>query len=412
MNPANLNYFIMEATRTQIAPMRFGIKAYQQWFESSYNPLQNTGLARTMNACLELSERITRKYSKPEFGISECIVDDKKYKIEQRLIISKPFCRLIHFNKIEQKKDLPKLLIVAPMAGHHATLLRGTVQETLPYFDVYITEWVDANQVPLNLGKFDMDDFINYTIEFMTILAPNLHVMAVCQPTVPVLAATSLMATEKDPHLPKSLILIGGPVDATKHPTKVNELAIGKSIEWFEKTLITIVPPNYPGYMRHVYPGFLQLAGFMSLDIKRHIDAHLAMLKDLIANDQQKADRQKNFYDEYLSTMDLTAEFYLQTIKEVFQDFSLAKGTLVSRNRKVDPKAINKCAILGIEGENDNIAGIGQTKAALNLCTNIPDSMKKYHLQKDVGHYGVFSGSKFKRIIIPVINDFVNTPPN
>ena len=328
MNPANLNYFIMEATRTQITPMRLGIKAYNQWFQNSYNLLHGTDLARTISAYLELSERITRKYGKQEFGISEVVVDDKKYKIKEKLIVSKPFCRLLHFSKVEMKKDLPKLLIIAPMAGHHATLLRRTVQDTLPYFDVYITDWVDANQVPLSLGRFDMDDFIDYTIEFMTLLAPELNVMGVCQPTVPLLAATSIMATNKDVHLPKSLILIGGPVDATKHPTKVNKFAIDKSIEWFEQNLITIVPPNYPGYMRRVYPGFLQLAGFMSLDIERHINAHITMVKDLIADDQKNADRQKKFYNEYLSTMDLTAEFYLQTIKEVFQDFSLARGTL------------------------------------------------------------------------------------
>jgi poly(3-hydroxybutyrate) depolymerase len=233
------------------------------------------------------------------------------------------------------------------------------------------------------------------------------HVMAVCQPTVPVIAAVALMSSENDPRTPNSMILMGGPVDARKNPTQVNEFAISKSLEWFEKMVIMPVPPNYPGYMRKVYPGFLQLIGFITMNLQRHITSHIDMYNNLLVEDDEKAEHQKRFYDEYLSVMDMPAEFYLQTIKEVFQDFTLAKGKLISRGRAVHLESITKCALLGIEGENDDIAAVGQTKAALKMCNNIPESMKHYHLQLDVGHYGVFSGSKFRNSIVPVIRDFI-----
>lgn len=405
----NFLYYMIEASRMQMSPARLGIKSAQQWYENSFNPIFHTNFAQTIRASLEIAERITRKYQKPEFGITECIVNDEIYKIKQKAISIKTFCHLQHFAKPELKIKQPKLLIVAPMAGHHATLLRGTVQDMLPFFDVYITDWVDASQVPLNLGKFDMDDFIDYIIDFIRLLGPDLHVMAVCQPTVPVMAATAIMSARKDPKVPKSMILIGGPVDARKNPTMVNTFTTDKSIDWFEKMVISIVPPNYPGYMRHVYPGFLQLAGFMSLNMQRHINSHIDMFKHLLVEDDEKADLQKKFYDEYLSVMDLPAEFYLQTIKEVFLDYSLAKGKLVSRGRKVDLDTITKCALLGIEGENDDIAAVGQTKEALNLCANIPKPLKHYHLQKGVGHYGVFSGSKFRQFVVPVIKEFASS---
>jgi poly(3-hydroxybutyrate) depolymerase len=258
------------------------------------------------------------------------------------------------------------------------------------------------------MGSFDMDDFIEYVIEFIRTLGPDLHVMAVCQPTVPVLAAISIMSQAGDPQIPKSMTLMGGPVDARKNPTKVNCFATARSIDWFKHTVIMPVPPNYPGYMRQVYPGFLQLAGFMSLNIARHIDSHLDMFKNLFLEEDEKAEADKKFYDEYLSVMDLPAEFYIQTIKQVFQDFDLAKGKLISRGRKVDTRSITKCALLGIEGERDDIAAVGQTKAALDLCDNIPNDKKHYHMQHGVGHYGVFSGSKFKKHIVPVITDFIN----
>ncbi len=407
--PENFNplYYMMEASRMQMSPLRMMTLAGTQCFENSYNPLYYTNFAMTMRASLEIAERMTRKYQKPTFGITECKVNDKHYEVEMHTILSKTFCHLQHFKKIGLKQPGPKLLIVAPMAGHHATLLRGTVQDMLPYCDVYITDWIDASQVPLSHGSFDMDDFIDYVIEFTQFLSPNLHVMAVCQPTVPVMAAVALMSAAGDPKLPSSMILIGGPVDARKNPTRVNDFAVSKSLDWFEKMVVMPVPPNYPGYMRKVYPGFLQLIGFISLNLQRHISSHIDMYNNLLIEDDEKAEQQKKFYDEYLSVMDLPAEFYLQTIKEVFQDFALAKGKLISRGRAVHLENITKCALLGVEGENDDIAAVGQTKAALQMCNNIPKSMKQYHMQPNVGHYGVFSGSKFRNFIVPVIRDFV-----
>ncbi|MGI4775850.1 MAG: polyhydroxyalkanoate depolymerase [Janthinobacterium lividum] len=407
--PDNSNYFYhaIEAIKAQMGPLRFSSMMMLELFENKNNPLYSSDYAKLIRASLEMSERITREYKKPSFNIRNTVIDEVIYKVEKQSLLTKSFCRLQHFVKIGFPKIQPKLLIVAPMAGHHATLLRATIQDTLPFFDVYITDWVNANQVPLDAGRFDMDDFIDYTIEFIKSIKENVHVLAVCQPTVPVLAAISIMSANNDPQLPKSMILMGGPVDASKNPTIVNNFATGKSLEWFEKTVIATVPPNYPGYKRLVYPGFLQLAGFMSMNLERHTQSHINMFKDLISEDTEKAEHQKKFYNEYFSVMDLPAEFYLQTIREVFQNFSLAKGKLVSRDRNIVPSKIVKCAIMGIEGEKDDISGIGQTEAALNLCSNVPSSMKKYYLQKEVGHYGVFSGSKFRQFVVPQIRDFI-----
>jgi poly(3-hydroxybutyrate) depolymerase len=412
--PHNFNflYYLIEAMRSEITPARYSIMTILEWLENQDHPLYDTSFGRTLRATLEMSERLTRDYKKPSFGIRECEVNGKVYKVEKQSLLTKAFCRLQHFVKVGFEKKQPKLLIVAPMAGHYSTLLRGTVQGILPHLDVYITDWANANQVPISAGRFDMDDFIDYVIEFIKFLGEDVHVMAVCQPTVPVLAAVSIMSIDRDPYIPKSMILMGGPVDASKNPTVVNKFATDKSLEWFENSVITPVPPNYPGHGRLVFPGFLQLIGFMNVDPMRHINAHIDMFQQLLTEDDVAAERQKKFYDEYFSIMDLPAEFYLQTIKEVFQDCSLARGKLISRGRKVIPAAITKCALLGIEGENDDIAGVGQTEAAINLCPNIPSSMRKYYLQPGVGHYGVFSGSKFKEFIVPIIADFVYTANN
>lgn len=401
----NYTYYMLEGLRAQIAPMHLGIKILKEAYERE--SLENNGFARIMHSYLTLCERMTRKYEKPEFNILETTIDNKTCKINEKVILKKPFCELRHFEKLDFKNTLPKLLIVAPMAGHHATLLRSTVQELLPYTDVYITDWTEASYVPLEAGSFDMDDYIDYVMEFINFLGPNVHTMAVCQPTVPLLAAISLMSKDNNPNVPSSMILMGGPIDARKNPTAVNEFALSKSLEWFCKMVTMQVPPNYPGHGRKVYPGFLQLAGFISLNLFRHIDSHLELWQNLLNYDYQKADHTIKFYDEYLAAMDMPAEFYLQTIDEVFQQFSLARGKLVSEERPIDLKNITKCALLGIEGELDDIAAVGQTKAALKLCANIPESMKKYHLQKGAGHYGVFSGSKFKQFIVPIIKSFI-----
>lgn len=295
------------------------------------------------------------------------------------------------------------------MAGHHATLLKSTVQDMLPSCDVYITDWIDAKNIPLHAGSFNMDDFIDYIIEYIKYLGSDLHVMAVCQPTVPALAAISILSSESKAKqvVPKSLILMAGPIDARKNATTVDKFALDHNLEWFKNTVITYVPPNYPGYMRKVYPGFLQLMGFVSLNIQKHLESHIKMFNYILNEQNEKATIKKRFYDEYFAAMDLPAEFYLQTIERVFQDFTLAKGKLVSKGREVNPKAITKCALLSIEGQNDDISGVGQTKAALDLCVSLPDYMKQHHLQDDVGHYGVFSGSKFRKYILPIINKFI-----
>lgn len=401
-------YTILEVSRLQLSPFRIYLNSMHQYLESAYDPFHNTPFEHLIGASVEIVERLTREYEKPEFGITQTQIDGKVCAIEQETTLSKTFCNLLHFKKDSGfKQSQPKLLIVAPMAGHHATLLRGTVQAMLPSCDVYITDWIDASQIPVSDGSFDMDDYINYVIEFLQLLGPKTHVLAVCQPTVPVLAAVALMSEARDAAVPKSMILMGGPIDARKNPTAVNHFALDKSMEWFETSVITQVPFNHPGFTRKVYPGFLQLAGFISMNWRKHLESHIELFKHLSADKDDEAENQKKFYDEYLSVMDLPAEFYLQTISEVFHKCSLARNQLVSRGRKVDTTKITKTAILGIEGELDDISGRGQTKAALELCSNIPESHKQYHLQKGVGHYGVFSGSKFRNEIAPVISKFI-----
>lgn len=419
INSSNMSsmYYMIELSRANVFPLRQLIHNSQDFYDSDINPLSYTKFGYMMRASLDIAERITRKYDKPEFDIKPVDIGGKSYIIKQKIILRKPFCNLIHFEKniIEnsgknfenesKKLNLPKLLIVAPLAGHHATLLKSTVQDCLKYFDVYITDWIDAAYVPMDQGSFDMDDYIDYIIEFLELLGTKVNVMAVCQPTVPVLAATAIMSSEGRRNIPSSLILMGGPIDARQNPTAVNDFATARNLDWFKRYLITRVPHNYPGFMREVYPGFLQLAGFIGMNFQKHASSHFKLYQNLILKDFKGAAAQKAFYDEYLSVMDLPAEFYLQTIKEVFQEFSLATGKLVSRGRYVNLSAIKKTSLLGIEGERDDIAGVGQTKAALKLCTNIKN--KEYYLQKDVGHYGVFTGSKFREFVLPTIKNFV-----
>lgn len=403
----NYLYSMVEANRSGLSPLRFNLIMMQKMYDNPFNPLNETHFAKVMKASLEVAERLTRQYKKPVFGITKCEVNGKSQIVKKSIVVKDTFCQLLHFAKPELKEKQPKLLIIAPMSGHHATLLRETVQDTVPHFDVYITDWIDANQVPITHGSFDLDDFIDYVINYIKRLGSDVHVLAVCQPTVPVMAATAIMSANNDSSVPKSMILIGGPIDARKNPTKPNDFVNDKNLQWFDSVLVTSVPSNYPGYRRRVYPGFLQLAGFINMNLQKHVTSHVDLFKNLVVEDDEKTEKQKKFYDEYLSVMDLTAEFYLQTIKEVFQDFSLAKGKFVSRGRKVDLNAITNCALMGIEGEQDDIAAVGQTKAALSLCKNIPDSKKTYYLQKGVGHYGSFSGSKFRSFIVPKIKEFI-----
>ncbi|MEK6734813.1 MAG: polyhydroxyalkanoate depolymerase [Pseudomonadota bacterium] len=402
-------YTLVEMHKSNFAPIRSYMQAAQSWIQSPYHPISYFSVSRPVNAWFELIDRFTKEYPKPEFGIHKTMVGEKEYYIAQETIMQKDFCNLVHFRKFPHCSHLPKLLIVAPLSGHYATLLRGTVEDCLPYFDVYITEWVNAREVPISKGEFTLDDFIDYTIKFMKKLAPDLHVMAVCQPSVPVAAAVSIMSADNNnsKYIPNSMTLIGGPIDARESPTEVSSYASKNEIHWFENNVITRVPVNYPGYMREVYPGFLQLYGFMSMNMKRHMGEHLKLFDHLITGDEDSAEIHKKFYNEYLAVMDMPAEFYLQTIKEVFKDHSLPQGLMVSRDRPVKLEAITKPGLLVLEGELDDITGRSQTEAAIKLCTGIPQSRKAYHLMKGVGHYGLFNGSKFRNNIVPIIRDFV-----
>ncbi len=401
-------YNMYEWQHMALSPWRAGAKMAQKFYDNPFNPFYYSDFNRSFSAGIEVFERITRKYGKPEFGIKSTEVDGQKYKVKALITIKKPFCRLLHFKKItETKLKQPKLLIVAPMSGHYASLLRDTIEGTLPYFDVYITEWKNARDVPMTAGGFDLDDYINYVIEFIEHFKGKVHAMGVCQPVVPLASAVAIMEGENNKYHPRSMILVGGPIDGRINPTMVNDLADKKSIEWFEQNLITRVPVNYPGSGRLVYPGFLQLASFISLKPESHIEKHKQYFQHLVSGDGESAEKHEKFYDEYLSVMDIPAEFYLQTIKTVFQDFALPLGKMTSRGRPVKLSNIKRTAMLALEGEKDDISGLGQSKAALKLAKNLPKSKKQYYLQKEVGHYGIFSGRKFREQVVPVIYDFV-----
>ncbi len=399
-------YTAIEMGRAQLSPMRMMLKSAGEWTDSPFNPFSHTAAARSFAATYELADRMTRHYPKPVFDIQTIMVEGKEVAVSEESLWSKPLCNLLHFRK-EGVKPQPKLLIVAPMSGHYSTLLRGTVANTLPFFDVYITDWVNARDVPLSVGKFDLDDFINYTIDIMEYLGEGVNVMAVCQPAVPVLAATAIMSAIHHPATPASMILIGGPIDTRESPTEVNNFAARRSMNWFESNVITRVPMNYAGFMRPVYPGFIQLAGFMAMNMQRHVGEHMKLFTHLVVGDGESAEAHRKFYNEYLAVMDLPAEFYLQTIQTVFKSHALPRGMMYSEGRHIDLAAISNTALMVIEGELDDISGVGQTKAALHLCHNIPTEKKHYHLQEHVGHYGIFNGRRFREHIVPAIARFV-----
>jgi poly(3-hydroxybutyrate) depolymerase len=298
------------------------------------------------------------------------------------------------------------------MSGHYATLLRGTVEAFLPTHDVYITDWSDARMVPLTEGRFDLDDYVDYVIDMLHTLGGNMHVIAVCQPSVPVVAAVSIMEAERDPLVPVSMTLMGGPIDTRRNPTAVNNLAAERGIGWFRSHVITKVPFPHPGVMRDVYPGFLQLSGFISMNLDRHTDAHKSLFKNLVKGDGDLVDKHRDFYDEYLAVMDLSAEYYLQTVDTVFVKHALPKGEMTHRGKLVDPSKITRVALMTVEGENDDISGLGQTEATHALCSAIPDHRRVHYVQKGVGHYGVFNGSRFKSEIVPRISDFMVSAAN
>ena len=396
-------YQLYEWQRATIAPLQAFANWNQQVFSNPHMPFTNTGAGRKSAAGFEMLERLTRNYTKPAFNIHEVKVNGEKRAVTTDIVLPETFCNLRRFVCEGATADQPKILVVAPMSGHHATLLRGTVKALIPHAQVYITDWVDARDVPVFKGKFDLDDYIAIVRDCIRFIGTDVHTIAVCQPAVPLLAAIAIMNEDKDPFTPKSMTLMGGPIDTRVGVTKVNELATKKPLEWFERNVITRIPFNYPGFLRRVYPGFLQLSGFMTMNLDRHIGAHVQLFNHLVDGDGESAQATKEFYDEYLSVCDITAEFYLMTIDKVFQRHLLPKGELTWRGRLVKPETITKTALLCVEGEKDDISGVGQTRAAVDLCRNLPENKKQYHLQKATGHYGIFNGRKYRDEVAPLI---------
>src|SRR5229473_3775792 len=405
-------YWMYEMAQASLNPARAVTDATKILFQNPLNPWSHTELGKSVAAGCELFERTTRRYGKPEWGLNDTEVSGVRTPIEIRSVWEKPFCRLLHFDrKLTRplRAPQPRVLIVAPMSGHYATLLRGTVEAFLPTHEVYITDWTDARMVPITEGRFDLDDYIDYVISILHFLGGDVHVVAVCQPSVPVLAAVARMEAVEDPCVPRSMVLMGGPIDSRVNPTGVNALAESRGVDWFRRNVITKVPFPHPGVMRDVYPGFLQLHGFVSMNLDRHIEAHRNLFHHLVQGDGDSAQKHREFYDEYLAVMDLAAEYYLQTVDTVFVRHALPKGIMSHRGKPVDPSKIRRVALMTVEGENDDISGLGQTKAAHQLLESLPDTLKAHWQQPGVGHYGVFNGSRFRAEIAPRIADFVLT---
>ena len=400
-------YETYQAQSDALAPIRFLAQSMrgmlsQPWPLFAYHPL-----VRGAAAACEMVARAGMGHERPPFGIKSVAIAGKTVTVSEAVVARHPFCTLLHFKKEDVEHPGPRVLVVAPLSGHFATLLRGTLETLLQDHDVYVTDWANARNVPLLYGRFDLDDHIDLMIAYMRELAPDLHVVAVCQPSVPVLAAVALMAADRDPDQPNSMTLMGGPIDTRVNPTAVNRLATTRSLAWFERHVVAAVPARYPGAFRRVYPGFVQLAGFMTMNLDRHVTAHVDLFRHLVEGDGESALATKKFYDEYMSVMDLSADFYLQTVQRVFQDHALPLGRFVSRARKVEPKAIARTALLTVEGENDDICAVGQTSAAHELLTGLKSGKKKRYVQPKVGHYGVFNGRRWREEIYPKMRDFI-----
>jgi poly(3-hydroxybutyrate) depolymerase len=403
-------YWFYEMSQAALNPSRAFADATKLLFRNPLNPLALTTFGKSIAAACEVFERSTRRYGRPEWEIRNTLVGGERISVNVETLWERPFCRLLHFARVFEQAPLrpqPRLLIVAPLSGHYATLLRGTVEAFLPSHDVYITDWTDARMVPVIEGPFDLDDYIDYVISILHFLRGDVHVIAVCQPSVPVLAAVARMEAVEDPHVPHSMVLMGGPVDTRVNPTGVNALAEARGIDWFRRNVITKVPFPHAGMMRDVYPGFLQLHGFVSMNLDRHIEAHRNLFHHLVQGDGDSAQKHREFYDEYLAVMDLAAEYYLQTVETVFVRHALPKGEMTHRGRRVDLSKIRRVALMTVEGENDDISGLGQTKAAHQLLEGLPETLKAHWQQPGVGHYGVFNGSRFRAEIAPRIADFV-----
>ena len=401
-------YAIHEMQHAMLAPWVSLAEASMRLYTNPLSPFSYFPVSPRMAAGSELMLRLTQRYKKPLWQIEDALVGGKTVAVSAIPVLEKPFCHMIHFQRaLKTTRQDPKILLVAPLSGHHATLLRDTVRTMLPDFDVYVTDWVDARMVPLTEGAFHLDDYVDYVREFVGFIGEGVHVISVCQPTVPVLAAISLIAQRDEPVKPRTMTMMGGPIDARKSPTAVNNLATEKPLSWFKRSVIHRVPLKYPGYMRQVYPGFLQHTGFVAMNPSRHADAHRDFYNHLVQGDGESAEAHRKFYDEYNAVLDMPAEYYIDTIKTVFQDFALPRGCMFVREELVRPAAITKTALLTIEGEFDDISGNGQTAAAHDLCTKIPAKMKDHFMVPKVGHYGIFSGRRWREVIYPHIRGFI-----
>jgi poly(3-hydroxybutyrate) depolymerase len=405
-------YHAYEMTHAAISPMRAAAQVGRGVIRNPLNPMAITFGSRAVSAALEMFIDATRRYGKPEFEIDQILVDGAVTPVAEEVVWSAPFCNLLHFRRDSEaaaRRDDPRVLVVAPMSGHYATLLRGTVRDMLPNHDVYITDWADAREVPVGLGDFDLDDYTDYLVSMIEHLSDRgrIAVMAVCQPGIPAMAAASLMAMDGNPLRPASLVLMGSPIDTARNPKQPNELARKRSLAWFENNVIVRVPWPNRGFMRRVYPGFLQLSSFLAMNIDRHVDAHVSQFQNLVRGDGDSSEQHRAFYDEYLAVMDLTAEFYLQTIDRVFQKRLLAQDAYRYRDRLIEPKSISDIALMTVEGERDDITGLGQTQAAHDLVPALAPERRRHHVARGVGHYGVFNGSRWRTGIEPEVRDFI-----
>jgi poly(3-hydroxybutyrate) depolymerase len=414
-------YSLYELQRAAAAPMRIVAKSTRTALRLKGNPFATLPGAKAAIAASDLFESITRPYGKPEWGLDETSVSGVSVPVQAEAVWRDTWCEMLHFRRDpvalasatrKGKAPDPRLLIVAPLSGHYATLLRGTVEAFLPDFEVYITDWTDARMVSMLQGTFTLDDYVDYIRRMLTALGSGAHVLAVCQPGPPVLAAVSLMAEDNDPARPSSMTFMGSPIDTRRSPTVPNVLAAERPFEWFEEKMIHTVPWPYPGMLRRVYPGFVQLASFMNMNWERHVDAHWSFFNHLVSGDGDSAERHRSFYDEYLSVLDMTSEFYLDTIRRVFQEHEIATGRFLHRGRLVRPERVRDVALMTVEGENDDISGIGQTQAAHDLCVNLPKSMRIDYVQPGVGHYGVFNGNRFRAEIVPRVRQFIHQHRN
>jgi poly(3-hydroxybutyrate) depolymerase len=406
-------YQLYEAQRAFMGPFSDFASASSKLYSTPNSPFAQTPLSQRMSASFDLLNRLAKDYEKPEFGIHSVEIDGKAVAVQERVENHKPFCRLLRFKRftddvklLEKMKSQPTVLVVAPLSGHHSTLLRDTVRTLLIDHKVYITDWVDARMVPISEGDFHLDDYVTYVQDYIRQIGEHVNVISVCQPTVPVLAAISLMATQKD-IAPRTMTMMGGPIDATKSPTAVNNLAMNKSLEWFENNVLFRVPSNFPGAGRQVYPGFLQHTGFVAMNPDRHAKSHYDYFLDLIRGDEDSAESHRQFYDEYNAVLDMDAHYYLETIQTVFQDFSLVRGTWKVNGQLVRPQDIKTTALLTVEGELDDISGTGQTQAAHELCKNIPAANQKHLTVEGAGHYGIFSGRRWREVVYPKVRKFI-----